>query len=311
MKIQIYAHTNIGKVRRHNEDGFLILNLTDHEFHMSTGEADKSAGLSSEEADKGILLMVTDGAGGVGGIAASRTAIEIVVEHLKSAVGADADLLREFHSAIVEADMKIYEKSRGDDLKLVGMCATFTGALITGDKLFTLNLGENRVYLIRQNQIHQLTKDQSYLNFLLEHGELTLEDLKHAIFRMEVMYILGVDDKYSLTALANFVRLEEDDLILVCSDGLVDDSITAPYSEFDPIRLSNEEKLSIILENANDPVEIGRLLIEKANSSKVPDNITVIVARLTDEKLGKPGAKPVPQKVWLDRREYAEYLKDL
>jgi PPM family protein phosphatase len=310
MKIQIYAHTNIGKVRRHNEDGFLILNLADHEFHMSTGEADKSAGLSSEEADKGILLMVTDGTGGFSGIAASRTAIEIVVEHLKSAVSEDADLLREFHSAIVEADMKIYEKSHGDDLKLIGMCATFTGALITGDKLFTLNLGENRVYLIRRNQIHQLTKDQSYLNFLLDNG-LTLEDLKNAIFRMEVMYILGVDVKYSLAALANFVRLEEDDLILVCSDGLVDDSITAPYSEFDPNRVNNEEKLSIILENANDPVEIGRLLIEKANSKEVPDNITVIVARLTDEKLGKPGAKPVPQKVWLDRREYAEYLKDL
>jgi PPM family protein phosphatase len=285
IRVQVFARTDVGQIREHNEDNFLVADLTQKSRGLADGSPDEGGtGPASlvTIGRHGSVFAVCDGMGGAAaGEIASQLAVDIVFERLvdgldgKRTLSRD-DLARRLVRAIEAAGLRIFQEAKVDRTRR-GMGTTVTAAALLDSYLFFAQVGDSRGYLLRQGQLVQLTRDQSLVNQLIEAGQLTEEEAETFEHNNIILQALGTADTVQVDL--TFCELQKGDTLLLCSDGL------SGMVRFEDIRE--------VLRSAADPAEACLQLTDRANQAGGHDNVTVIVARfdgapLTSTVEGEP-----------------------
>lgn len=286
MIIDLHAKSDVGRVRRGNEDNFLILDLgTSKTWTGSDGPESPEDLRLIELKEKGVVFVVSDGMGGaLAGDVASRMAVETVREMMVGSddgttLGCDdsTPLVECLRNATVYANLAIHHKSQ-EDTRCSGMGATFTGAAVRGDMLDLVQVGDSRAYLMRGDQIKLATKDQSLVQQLVDVGQISEQEAETHMFRNVILQALGAQSE--LTPVSCRIKLRQGDLLLLCSDGLSG-------------KLRAEDMTAIIAEADGDLAAASTGLIAEANNRGGEDNITVVLARFTGNDLEAPTGNPI------------------
>ncbi len=284
MILDLHAKSVVGRVRRGNEDNFLLLDLSTGRTWTGSDGAEPPEELHRIEiGDKGVVLVVSDGMGGaLAGDVASRMAVETVREMLADddtkQSGAppaedDTPLVEVLSNATNYANYAIHRRSL-EDPRCSGMGATLTAAAVSNGALSLVQVGDSRAYVIRGDQIKLVTKDQSLVQQLVDVGQITEEDAETHMFRNVILQALGA--QHELTPVTTTVSLRRGDIALLCSDGLSG-------------KLRAEEMRDIVNGAGGDLVAACDALVREANARGGEDNITVVLARFDGEDLPAPG----------------------
>jgi len=275
MIVELHAKSDVGRVRRGNEDNFLVLDLSNQRTWIGSDGADVPAQLSQFGlGEKGAVLVVSDGMGGaLAGDVASHMAVDSVREMLVGSDAGqgceDAPLVDCLKNATVYANLAIHHRSQ-EDARCSGMGATFTGAAIKDDNLDLVQVGDSRAYIIRKGQIRLATKDQSLVQQLVDVGQISEAEAETHMFRNVILQALGAQSE--VTPATGRIRLRRGDILLLCSDGL---SGKLRAEDIQRIVVSNEANLSTACDE----------LIQEANNRGGEDNITVVLARFGGDDL--------------------------
>lgn len=280
MNVELHAKSDVGRVRRGNEDNFLVLELSKQKTWTGTDGNSAPENLSSFElGDKGLVLVVSDGMGGaLAGDVASRMAVDSVRDMIMGnnsdkKCNEDLPLVECLKNATVYANLAIHHKSQ-EDSRCAGMGATFTGAAIHGDLLDLVQVGDSRGYLIRKDQIRLATKDQSLVQQLVDVGQISEAEAETHMFRNVILQALGAQG--DITPVTGRIKLRRGDMLLLCSDGLSG-------------KLRSEDIQNIVGSNPDLATACDELIAE-ANNRGGEDNITVILARFTGDELEEPAS---------------------
>ena len=282
--VNVFGMSDMGRVRKNNEDNFVVCNLT-------TGEASLTPALREHRLGaRGTLFLVADGMGGeASGEVASQicatTVPKRLYDNLKSlGTVSETNFVLLLREAIEYANQIIYQKAQ-TDLLFRGMGTTTTAGVLFGPHLFVAQVGDSRAYVIRDQQMVQLTRDQTYLNYLAEIGaELPEEpekDSRKSILTQAVGSSETVDVKVTYT------KIRQGDCILLCSDGIYN-MVKMPIA------------LSVLQEKDALPAKC-KTLIQKANEHGGTDNITLILAELSG-----PGLPPADAAAGVEFQEFRE-----
>jgi PPM family protein phosphatase len=165
IQLRLFGRTDVGQVREHNEDNFLIADLSLRSRDMREAARNPSVGR------RGNVFAVCDGMGGAAaGEVASQMAVDLIFESLANAPDPidHNDLARQVIWAVEQAGQHIYEEARSDRSRR-GMGTTATVAALMDGRLFLAQVGDSRAYLLRQERLVQVTRDQSLVNQLLQY----------------------------------------------------------------------------------------------------------------------------------------------
>ncbi len=249
MNIIAHGATDVGSVRKHNEDHFLV------------------------DAELGLYL-VCDGMGGhAAGDIASKTAAETVrgylVERrdLLSAVAAGKASPEEaatlFRQAIQSASAAIHQIGKNDKAKR-GMGTTCVGVLLLGGKGIMGHVGDSRLYLSRAGAVYQLSEDHTFVQEAIRRGMLTPEQAENSPHQNLVTRAVGPNPSVLVDTLVFDVL--PGDTMLLCSDGL------HGY-------VKDHGELSDALRSPDELAAICQRFIATANERGGGDNITSVVVR--------------------------------
>ena len=279
MIVELYAKSDVGRVRRGNEDNFLVLDLSSEQTWTGSDGAIPPDKLTRFNlGSKGLVLVVSDGMGGaLAGDVASRMAVDSVREMLMGGTEEEAcdptiDLVECLKNATVYANLAIHLRSQ-EDSRCAGMGATFTGAAIRGDSLDLVQVGDSRGYVIRRDQIRLATKDQSLVQQLVDVGQISESEAETHMFRNVILQALGAQSE--IAPVTGKIRLRQGDLVLLCSDGLSG-------------KLRAEDIRNIVASSNGDLTRACDGLVEEANNRGGEDNITVVLARFMGDDLEEP-----------------------
>jgi protein phosphatase len=272
INVGVFGLSDIGCVRKNNEDSFVICDL-------STGETDSFLN-EHPLGYQGLLLLVADGMGGeTCGEVASKLCAELIPKRLIENVRSpDASypvhLGRDLQDAVEFANLAVFEKAQDDEF-CRGMGTTATAAALVAGQLVVAQVGDSRAYLVRNDQMHQLTRDQTFLNYLAERGAPLPPEPEKDSRRSILTQAVGTSK--TLDVKLTSARLRSEDTVLLCSDGL--------YS------MVKAAQILEILKSGDSPQSKCKALIDAANASGGPDNVTVIVAEVSG-----PGLAPADPK---------------
>jgi len=276
VEVQVAAKTDLGRTRDHNEDTFLVADLT-----RGTAEVRVNGGVSV--GPRGILFMVADGMGGAAaGEVASAMAADIVLKHIlatwtpSDSLSGDEFIAR-LREAVEDANARIHEYAKEHpDVRGMGTTATVVG--IFGARLHLAQVGDSRAYLIRRGETVQLTKDQSLMQRLIDAGELTEEQAAQSERRNIILQALGPDARIRVDL--TYQDVSRGDTLVICSDGLSGQV--------------KREEIGRAVAEAADVVAVCDTLIALANERGGPDNITTVVARFEGDGLPEPATAEDP-----------------
>jgi protein phosphatase len=273
IKITAFGKTDVGLIREHNEDNFLLANA---DTGLKTSAPDEV--LDLQLGPKGALFLVCDGMGGAAaGEVASTMAVDSIAADLEAGEATTRErYARRLRRAIESANEKINAQSRLNQNER-GMGTTCTAVGLVDRTLLIGQIGDSRCYILRSGQLAQLTKDQSLAWQLIEAGAMTAEEAKSFEHANIILQALGVQDKVDVVL--SSVELCREDVVLVSSDGL-----------HGPV---TEEEMKAILLGEPDLKKACEALIAKANEHEGPDNISVVVARFEGDGLPDPEPNPV------------------
>jgi serine/threonine protein phosphatase PrpC len=262
VRIVAGAVTDVGRVRDHNEDGYLL------------------------EDDLGLFALA-DGMGGhLGGEVASATALDA----LRSAFTERHDL----RDAVVAANDAVYAKSAGDD-NLRGMGTTLTAGVLgdDGETLIIGHVGDSRAYLLRDGALRRVTTDHSLVEELIQAGELTEEEAMRDPRRSMITRAIGLERGVEVDLFP--IVLIRGDRFLICSDGLTDMVSEADLADVlvnDPDPTSAAQHL-VDAANAAGGVDNITVVIADVISDDTPveavevdadDDDTIAAAPVTDDE---------------------------
>jgi PPM family protein phosphatase len=260
---EIFGISNVGLIRHDNQDSFLIANL-------ETGDiATMSAPTVVSVHTAPFIMIVADGVGGAAsGALASSIATETILSELhrwwhkvpqRTPESIEAALKR----GIDVANKAIYQTATTSP-EHHGMGTTTTLALVLDGEAYIAQVGDSRAYLVRKGAAKQLTKDQSFVQRLIDAGRMTQKEAAQSEHRNIILQALGPEEK----VITDFyrVQLEDKDFLVLCSDGL-SNQVSA-------------EDIGRLARAAARPMEICEALLEEAMHTGAPDNVTVVTARL-------------------------------
>jgi protein phosphatase len=232
---------------------------------------DSLAVLSDAEL-KGLadgLFVVADGMGGrAGGEIASRVAVETVPKVVKELLAdsngsATSDTMRAaVHEALLAANEAVFGQARANP-ELRGMGTTCVTVLVRRGEAVVGNIGDSRVYLLRQGRFRALTHDHSLVAQHLEAGELTEEEARSSRYRNIITRAIGIAEVVEPDI--ETLQLIPGDTLLLCSDGLTN--------------MLTDSEIARILARGDDPTTTCDHLVSSANAAGGADNITVVVTR--------------------------------
>jgi protein phosphatase len=274
IRVQVFGKTDVGRSREHNEDRFLVADLTRKDASLLPQVRQHDLG------ERGSLFVVADGMGGAAaGEVASQMATDTIFAHLMKAWNAETEatpqrFAHRLKEAVEVANANIHAHAKAHP-EVRGMGTTTTAAGLLGDHLYLTQVGDSRAYLVRGGVAHQLTKDQSLMQRLVEAGELTEEEAAHSERRNIILQALGPDPKVKVDLTHQEVR--RGDVLVLCSDGLSGQV--------------KKEEIAHIVTQASDLAAACEKLIALANQRGGPDNITVVMARFDGDGLRASGQR--------------------
>lgn len=234
--MKVVSATNVGNYRKNNEDSYYV----------------------NESKN---LYVLADGMGGhLAGERASKMATEIIGQDFAKdrEIKSIDDAIEILSSSIRDANKKIFESSQeNEDYR--GMGTTLSSGLILGDVLIYSNIGDSRIYRINK-EMEQITQDDSFVNYLIEIGEITEEEAKNHPKKNVLTKAMGTTS--DIEVIVNTLDIKDKDVFLFCSDGLTN-------------MVSDEEIFKIVKENS--PEEARDMLLDIALKNGGMDNITFIL----------------------------------
>ena len=276
VQLEMSARTDLGRTRDHNEDTFLVADLT-------RGTTDFLENGRATVGPRGSVFLVADGMGGAAaGEVASAMAADTIFEHLRTTwtpalSNSGNDFTIRIRDAVEVANERIHRYAmEHPDSRGMGTTATVAG--IFGSRLYLAQVGDSRAYLVRDGQATQLTKDQSLIQRLVDAGEMTEEQAAQSERRNIILQALGPDARIRVDV--TYQDVAQGDVLVLCSDGL---SGQLPRLELGPI-----------VAELKDVNAICARLIDIANERGGPDNITAVVVRFDGPGLPDPDGEPDP-----------------
>lgn len=266
VRYRYFGMTDVGLVREHNEDNFLVTDLATGARGIDGDEI-----LSGVVAPRGLVLAVCDG---MGGAAAGEVASQMAVDTLYEVFEAGEPTLdrevfaRRLVHAIEEAGSRIFTAAKMDRSRR-GMGTTSTVAGLIDRVLFVGQVGDSRCYVLRNGKLGLITKDQSLVNQLIEAGQLTEEEAEAFEHSNIILQALGTTERVVVDL--TFLELRRGDRVMLCSDGLSG--------------LVHVEMIRDVLSTIPDPRDAAAKLVEYANNGGGHDNITCVIADFDGEGL--------------------------
>lgn len=268
--VEVVGRTDVGRCRRQNEDTCCVADLSVGGDTSSTTETrSRLVWPMRPLGARGMLFLVADGMGGAAaGEVASGMASRVILEEMRarwSDSGAtDPDeFAHSLRRATERANERIHAHATAHP-ETRGMGTTVTLAGLLGDTLYLCQVGDSRAYLIRRGVATQITKDQSLIQRLIEAGELTGEEAERSERRNIILQALGPDQRVAVDLTVQ--RVQRGDHLVLCSDGL-SGQVGGPDM--------------VLLLAAAPSLDAGcDALIDRANATGGPDNITALVVRL-------------------------------
>lgn len=281
--VETHATSHIGRVRKGNEDNYLLLNISGSKAWMSSQDPEEFVIESQrfEIEEYGVILAVSDGMGGaLAGEVASKMAVETVSQKFLdedpdktiSPDHTNDSLVGKLYEATLYANYLIHQQGRTDP-QFTGMGATFTGIGITRDTVDLIQIGDSRAYLIRNANIYQITKDQSLVQQLIDANQISPEEAEHHALKNVILQALGAQSE--IFPVSARLMPQRDDIILLCSDGLSN-------------KVGGVDLQKIVLEHLDHLEMACAALVKEANERGGEDNITVILAKITGSELPEP-----------------------
>jgi len=285
LHVSAFGQSDIGLVRKNNEDSFLIIDFMDREGAPSSSARNFVAG------EKGGLLMVADGMGGAeAGEVASQMAVELVCRYLRMQNCSNRQtFVKSLKKSIEQANRTIHQESKKNPARS-GMGTTLTAAALFSGELFFAQVGDSRGYLVRNDSIAQMTQDQSLVAQLVASGALSPAKAKVDPRRNVILQALGVEKQVNVVV--SVAELRRGDWAILCSDGLSG-------------KVEGEE-MPGILKTSSGPDEACAQMIELAKQRGGEDNITVIVAKFDGENLPLPDPSEAP--TYVEFKEESRFL---
>jgi protein phosphatase len=268
VRVEVFGKTDLGRTRDHNEDRFLVADLTRKAASLLPDVRQHDIG------PRGTLLVVADGMGGAAaGEVASEMATDTIYSHLVKTWNDEDEVTPQrfafrLKEAVEVANASIHAHAKAHP-EVRGMGTTTTAAGVLNDHLYLTQVGDSRAYLIRGGQAHQITKDQSLMQRLVEAGELTEEEAAQSERRNIILQALGPDPKVKVDLTHQEVR--RGDILVLCSDGLTGQV--------------KKDEIAQVVNATPDLSAACDKLIALANERGGPDNITVVIARFDGEGL--------------------------
>jgi PPM family protein phosphatase len=267
-EIDAFGLTHPGKVRRSNQDHFLIASLRKQmEVHVTSlpGPGQLVAG-----ERLAFLAMVADGVGGSpGGGEASRLAAEAITQYVTQSLEcyytADPTDEAAFPEALEEAALRCHmdvSRQAMDDPERAGMATTLTLWLGVWPRAYLLQVGDSRCYLLRDGELQQISRDQTMAQELLDQGVITRTDLLNTRWAGVLASAIGGPQAAPVVT-----RLDQvwGDVGLLCSDGLT--------------RHVGDDRIRERLAAMTSARQACERLLEDALDAGGTDNITILVGR--------------------------------
>ena len=267
--VKVVGLTDVGRVREHNEDAFLVMHRQDAE-PAGNGETVEC------ELDSVMFLAVADGMGGAAaGEVASQMAVERFSKNLAESEIADAtpdQIVALIDQTLQAANQDIQEHAQENPDRR-GMGTTMTCAVIVPGQAFISQVGDSRGYLLRKGKLLRLTRDQSLIEQLIDEGTITEEEAEKMGGRNIILQALGVEE--SVRPDTKPFPILRGDTYLLCSDGLSG--------------MIKDDEMERIVNEMGDDLHAGvEKLVQAANDNGGRDNITVVLARFEGEGLRAP-----------------------
>jgi serine/threonine protein phosphatase PrpC len=272
IRVRLFGRTDVGQIREHNEDNFLVADLTRKSRSLMETDRVQAVG------ERGTLMGVCDGMGGAAaGEVASQLAVDIIYEKLSQGDPPrnHDDLARRLVNSVEEAGGRIFGEARADRTRR-GMGTTATISALLDGRLFVAQVGDSRAYVLRGDKFVQVSRDQSLVNQLIEAGQLTEEEAETFEHNNIILQALGTAETVQVDL--TYVDLRKGDTLLVCSDGLSG--------------MVRADEMREVLLNYREPFDACKELVDRANRAGGHDNITVIVA-VFEGALNEPGPQDV------------------
>lgn len=269
LHVQSFGVTDTGKKRKNNEDQFVTASLMRALWIEQSSVPQSSVHYAN---DRGHVFIVADGMGGAAaGEKASALAVGAIEDFLLNALrwllaldgSGDTSVLREFKAALRSADARVCDAAAHDP-GLQGMGTTITMAYSVDADLFVAHVGDSRAYLYRGGTLHQLTRDDTLVQQLVDAGHLSPENVEDHQFRHIITNVVG-GPKPGIQVAVHRTRLESGDVLLLCTDGLHG--------------MVPDAKIAEVLQTIPTPKDACAELLRQALDAGGDDNITMIVAR--------------------------------
>lgn len=233
-KLRFAARSDIGMIRKQNQD---------------SGYAGQN------------LCVLADGMGGPAG---GDIASSVAVSHLKELDAPDIavdEMIPLIREKVAAAHDELIERS-SNNTELVGLGTTCIAVLKSGDKLAMAHIGDSRAYILREGLIHQITTDHSFVQYLVQTGQLTPKEAENHPRRSMLLRVLG-DSITDITLDESMREAVIGDRYLLCSDGLSG--------------VISSQTMQDVMNAVKDPDECCEKLISLALRGGGPDNITCVI----------------------------------
>ncbi len=259
----VSALTDVGLVRTTNEDGYAVTDLASGEL-IAVDAADRAVDVQ----DRGVLLALSDG---MGGHQAGEIASALVLESLQAALQQDTKghIHEQLEHAVLRANQTVLNAARTDNRH--GMGATLTAVFVRGAEAYIAEVGDSRAYLLRNGRLRQITRDQSLVQLMVDHGVMSPEEAKHSASKNVILQAMGLAEDVRV-AIAR-LELRRGDRVLLCSDGVTNEV--------------EDDELKEIM-TGSEPRAACDAMIALANERGGRDNSTAIVADLRGDGLEPP-----------------------
>lgn len=257
----IAGYTDVGLVRTNNEDAFIMADL-------SVGRTlPEAVHISHKLGENSILLVVSDGVGGSSG---GEIASELTVLAIKDALmrlPRNISAYDRLVAAVEDANHLVWNERASSQL-LKNMAATVTAVLIEGNEVYVAEVGDSRAYLIRKNNIKQVTTDQSFVNYLVQQGVIKPEQAARHPRKNVILQSIGSNEAVKVAV--SMFQLRAEDTLMLCTDGL-----------------SNNVRADEICQicKTSNPENACWQLIQIAKERGGQDNITLILAKFDGDAL--------------------------
>jgi PPM family protein phosphatase len=278
VRLTVAGRSDTGRVRARNEDSFVVADLSGGSLGGQAGTA------RFEVGERGVLLAVSDG---MGGHKAGEVASALVVQSLPQRLGELAGRMPDdalLERAVLEANRTVREAAHAPGREKMG--ATLTALYVHGPTVHIAEVGDSRAFVVRGGVIQQVTRDQSYVQLLIDAGAVRPDQAEHSPMRGVILQSMG-QEKPVRVALGR-LELRRRDCFVLCSDGL-SNKVAA-------------EEIRDVLRASRSTDEACTRLVDLANERGGEDNITVIVAGVSGELPEQTGAERI-EDTW-------EVLKD-